>query len=128
MNNETKKYVHLWIEKAEEDRLVVHQLVKADSSARGAIGFHCQQSAEKFLKAFLIFHGMDPERTHNIEFLLKKCSGIDNSFSDIDPLNLTDYGIVARYPGDFFEPSINEIHEFIGIVDNIRKLVLQKTS
>ena len=71
MNEDTKQYVLQWIEKAEEDRLVVQQLVDADSTARGAIGFHCQQAAEKFIKAYLIFLGIDPERTHNLEFLVE---------------------------------------------------------
>ena len=55
MNDDLKIYVLKWIEKADEDRLVVHQLFEADSIARGTIGFHCQQAAEKYLKAFLIF-------------------------------------------------------------------------
>ena len=93
----------------------------------GAIGFHCQQAAEKFLKAFLILNETDPEKTHNIEFLLRQCAAIDENFSVIDPQNLTDYGVEARYPGDFLEPSIGEIHELIKIVDKIRELVLRGT-
>jgi len=38
MSKESDEYFLRWIEKAEEDRLVVQQLVDADSSARGAIG------------------------------------------------------------------------------------------
>jgi len=127
MSKESDEYFLQWIEKAEEDRLVVQQLVDADSSARGAIGFHCQQAAEKFLKAYLIFHGIDPERTHNLEFLVKRCSDIDKDFVKIYLMNLTDYGVEARYPGDFLEPSIIEIRELIQIVDTIRDKVLQKT-
>ena len=48
-------YLHQWISKAEEDLLVVRQLIKADILVKGAIAYHCQQSAEKFLKAFLFF-------------------------------------------------------------------------
>jgi HEPN domain-containing protein len=124
MNDELKRFVQQWIEKADEDRLVVHQLIGADSTARGAIGFHCQQAAEKYLKAFLIFHHIEPERTHNLEFLLERCAAIDTNFSDIDPLNLTDYGVEVRYPGDFLEPSIVEIYELISIVNQIREKVM----
>lgn len=127
MTEEIRKYVVQWIEKAEEDRLVVHQLMEANSSAMGAIGFHCQQAAEKFLKAFLIFHGIEPPRTHNIEFLLKQCSEIAVNFTSINPLNLTDYGVEARYPGDFLEPSAMELKGLIEMVDQIREIVLDKT-
>ena len=76
MSEESVKYFQQWIEKAEEDRLVVQQLIDADSTARGAIGFHCQQAAEKFLKAYLIVNGIDPEKNHNLEFLVRRCSDI----------------------------------------------------
>ena len=128
MNDELKQYVLQWIEKADEDRLVVHQLFEADSIARGTIGFHCQQAAEKYLKAFLIFHGIEPERTHNLEFLLARCSDIDTIFSAIDLLNLTDYGVEARYPGDFLEPTVGEIMELIQIVDKIREKVMTRVA
>ena len=124
MNDELKQYVLQWIEKADEDRLFVHQLFEADSIARGTIGFHCQQAAEKYLKAFLIFHGIEPERTHNLEFLLARCSDIDTIFSAIDLLNLTDYGVEARYPGDFLEPTVGEIKELIQVVDQIREKLM----
>ena len=126
MNDELKGYVLQWIEKADEDLLVVHQLIEAGSIARGTIGFHCQQAAEKYLKAFIIFHGIEPERTHNLEFLLSRCSEIDTSFSSIDPMNLTDYGVEARYPGDFLEPTVGEINELIQVIDQIRAKVMTR--
>ena len=128
MNDRTKKYFDQWMDKAEEDRLVVQQLLDADSIAKGAIGFHCQQSAEKFLKAFLIFNEIDPARTHNIEFLIELCSSVNKEFSEVDAGNLTDYGVEARYPGDFLEPSLIELYELVRIMDRIRDTVLQKTN
>ena len=83
MTGDLKSYVGQWIEKAEEDLLVVHQLFDAESTALGTIGFHCQQAVEKFLKAFLIYHSIEPERTHNLEFLLERCAGIDSGFSEL---------------------------------------------
>ena len=124
MSREELTYLQQWISKAEEDLLVVHQLMSADILVKGAIAYHCQQSAEKFLKAFLVFHGNEIPKTHNIEFLLERCKVIDKSFSAIDPCNLTDYGVEVRYPGDFLEPSIKEIQTLIPIVENIRDLVL----
>jgi len=45
MSDEMKNYVKQWINKAEEDLLVVNQLMKMEFPPKGAIGFHCQQSA-----------------------------------------------------------------------------------
>ena len=125
MSEEELTWLHLWISKAEEDLLVVRQLMSADILVKGAIAYHCQQSAEKFLKAFLVFHGIEIAKTHNIEFLLEQCKIIDIRFSAIDPFNLTDYGVEVRYPGDFLEPSFKEIQVLITVVENIRDLVLR---
>jgi HEPN domain-containing protein len=37
------------------------------------ICYHCQQSAEKALKAFLIYSNFKPEKTHNLELLIDGC-------------------------------------------------------
>lgn len=125
MSGEEMTYLQQWISKAEEDLLVVRQLMDAEFLVKGAIAYHCQQSAEKFLKAFLVFHGNEIPRTHNIEFLLERCKITDERFSSIDPGNLTDYGVEVRYPGDFLEPSLNEILDLITVVEIIRELVLK---
>jgi len=64
------------------------------------ICYHCQQSAEKFLKAYLVLKGIDPPRIHDLDELRKAClryasafSGIADSCSD-----LTAYGVQPRYP------------------------------
>ena len=93
---------------------------------KGAIAYHCQQVAEKFLKSFMVFHRDEIPRTHNIEYLLERCSKIDDSFSMVDPGNLTDYGVEVRYPGDFLEPSIKELDLLISVVEHIRELVMRK--
>jgi HEPN domain-containing protein len=126
MNNEQRKYLTQWIVKAEEDLLVVQQLMSSEIPVKGAVAYHCQQSAEKFLKAFMLFHDCEIPRTHNIEFLLEQCAKIDRSFSMIEPGNLTDYGLELRYSGDFLEPSLTELETMISIVKDIRELTLGK--
>ena len=122
MSDEMKAFVRLWITKDEEDLIVANQLMKMEYPPKGAIGFHYQQSAEKFLKAFLLYHDQDIPRTHNIEFLLEKAKKFDPDFAEIDPGNLTDYGVEARYPGDFLEPSLNELTLLLNIVEKIRNI------
>lgn len=62
--------------------------------------YHCQQSAEKMLKAFLVFSGISPPRIHNLEELLGKCYKIDGTFSVIEKkcIRLSDYSSQPRYP------------------------------
>ena len=44
MTEEINKYVRQWIEKADEDRLVIHQLKEANSSAKGAMEKYGEQT------------------------------------------------------------------------------------
>lgn len=81
MNQGQLEFARLWVFKAEEDLLVVRQLMQSEIPVKSAIGFHCQQAAERFLKAFLAFHQQEIIRTHNIEFLLQQCSQIDTRFN-----------------------------------------------
>ena len=45
------------------------------------ICFHFQQSAEKFLKAFIVAHELDFRKTHDLPLLLTICESHDSSFS-----------------------------------------------
>jgi HEPN domain-containing protein len=64
------------------------------------ICYHCQQSAEKALKAYLIFLRLKPPKTHDIILLRNECEGIDKSFETIaeNCINLNDYSTQPRYP------------------------------
>jgi HEPN domain-containing protein len=65
------------------------------------ICYHCQQSAEKSLKAFLCASGIEPPITHQVGKLCKQCAEIDNSFSTFieDSEDLAYYATRTRYPG-----------------------------
>lgn len=64
------------------------------------ICYHCEQSAEKYLKGYLIIKGNKPERTHDLSLLNNKCKMLDAEFSDIedDCIELVLYGVQVRYP------------------------------
>ena len=128
MNNETKEYVKQWIAKANEDLLVVDKLTEFEIIATSAVCFHCQQAVEKYLKAFLISNGIEIEKTHNIEFLLSECKDIDFNFAEIDPKNLSDFGVDVRYPGEMYVPSEKEtlVHKQIAI--SVKNIVEKKIS
>jgi len=51
------EYLKEWIRKAEEDYVVAIALVRRRKwPTPSAVSFHCQQCAEKYLKAFLVQH------------------------------------------------------------------------
>lgn len=69
--------------------------------------YHCQQSAEKYLKGFLVLNGIMPPRTHDQDELCKSCAEFSDTFLNITDAcsELTNYGVQARYP---FEAQLDE--------------------
>jgi len=58
--------VNKWIQKAENDYTVARNEIQFPNPITDVICFHCQQAVEKYLKAFLIHHGVDFGRTHDV--------------------------------------------------------------
>ena len=126
MKSETKDFIKQWLIKANEDLLVVDKLTEDDIVATSSICFHCQQASEKFLKSFLIANDFDIKKTHNIEYLLAECSDLDADFKEIDPKELSDFGVDARYPGDMYIPDKKETLFYKKLAYNIKELVEPK--
>ncbi len=66
--------VILWISYAEDDLgLAQFALTMPGSRPYRLIAYHAQQCAEKYLKAYLVYHDIDFPYTHDIKKLLKLC-------------------------------------------------------
>ena len=90
-----------WLRFAQNDLEAVYHLLKFHPLQIEIICYHCQQSAEKDLKAFLISKDMeDFPRTHDLEKLGALCEEYNKSFEIIrrECSRLTDYGNQPRYP------------------------------
>lgn len=93
-----------WIEKAEGDYQTAVTLNRPRKNPLfDAVSYHCQQSAEKYLKAFLINRGTTPRRIHSLEALLTDCTAFDPTLLSLLPeVRIIDpYSVEFRYPGDF---------------------------
>jgi HEPN domain-containing protein len=89
-----------WIEKATDDLEAAETLLAREPPKTGVAGFHCQQAAEKDLKAFLVYHGQRPPRTHSLEALLDLCvqreEELQELYDAVEPL--TPFAVEVRYP------------------------------
>ena len=97
MKRETAKWVH----KAEQDWEVAHKLADETPPPRDIVCFHCQQAAEKYLKALLQESGMVVPRTHELADILDLLVPGD---ANLAPLrrkadSLTQYAVDYCYPG-----------------------------
>jgi HEPN domain-containing protein len=68
---ELMKEVARWTEKAEHDFLAAEYAMDlAGEGLTEIVSFHCQQCAEKYLKALLLYRGVTFPRTHDLRLLL----------------------------------------------------------
>lgn len=126
-----RKETHLWIEKAEQDVDVAEILIAHEDPPFEMVCFHCQQAAEKFLKAYLVEHEVEFQRTHDLVLLIQQyIKPIDTSFSTIqeDALELSEYAVLTRYPDFPLEIDRTGAEEAVVRMKRIQTFVLNKIS
>ena len=121
-----KTYIESWLNKAEHDLLSAQRLLEIEPIILDNACFHCQQAIEKSLKAVLIFHGRDVERTQNIIFLLSECATFDPVFATVDPLNINAYAVQGRYPDSNLIPTITEAQSYYQLALKVKGLVTER--
>jgi HEPN domain-containing protein len=89
-----------WIEYGREDLEMARRALQPPRTMPRSACFHAQQSAEKFLKAFLAWRRIAFPRTHDLEFLLGLCRAQDAAFAELAAACelLNEYGVPVRYP------------------------------
>ena len=114
-----------WLAKADEDLLNIQNNLGADRVPWSTVCFHEQQAGEKILKAFLVHHGLKPEKTHDLVILLTECTDIEAELSDLqeDCEDLSFYAVDARYPG-LHRPEPDEGRAMTDAAYRIRRRVL----
>ena len=96
-----------WKTKADGDLRSAQALLDLDPPELDAATYHCQQAAEKYLKAALVATGAQPPRTHDLGVLLDLAT---EPFSQLGDLReaceyLTPFAVQTRYP--LFAPPIS---------------------
>ena len=92
-----------WYKYADRDLSVAEYLTTMHPKPVEVISFHCQQAAEKYLKGYLIYNGVEePPKIHNLDTLCSMCVKFDNRFPQIIKACgvLTPYGVQPRYPNE----------------------------
>jgi HEPN domain-containing protein len=104
-----------WMEKAAIDLRAARALL--DASIASSALFHCQQAAEKSLKALLVWRGIPFRRVHDLEEIGALCVSVEPALAPVvkraEPL--TAYAWKLRYPGEPYEPELSEAEEGIEI-------------
>lgn len=92
-----------WVKKAEHDFLAATDLARRRKlPLHDMVCFHCQQTAEKYLKARLEEAAIHFPKTHDLESLLSLLTPAEPLWVALIPAirRLKPFGVLIRYPGN----------------------------
>ena len=117
-----------WLVKADHDLRSARQLFSADPPLLDTAVYHCQQTAEKALKAYLTLMDTPFQKVHVLPVLVEQCMESDPTFEELLDIAdlLTPYAIAFRYPGDVLEPEKDEVCEALEAAQKVLSFVLGK--
>lgn len=116
------------MEKAEHDFMAAEHAMKlAEKGLTDIVSFHCQQCAEKYLKALLLYRRIAFPKTHDLRLLLDlfpAAVSLGLRREQVIPLNR--YVIEGRYPGDWEPITVTEAREAVEMAQAVRQAVLRQ--
>ncbi len=128
MDDTRKELLRSWLTKAASDLRSAHVLGSAEDAPLDTAIYHCQQTAEKAVKAFLVSKEISPEKTHDIRKLTLEAAAHEPRFNEVMDMAvaLTPYAWEFRYPDDLAEtyPTREEFDEALQHAQAIYDFVL----
>lgn len=113
--------VESWIRHAEDDARIAQGCIGLVPPSLGGAAYHCQQAAEKLLKGFLVWAGIDFRRTHDLRVLgdmvlprlpwLAPLLAISEAW--------TEWGVAYRYPEENLsepEPDVDALRHALEVI------------
>jgi len=96
-----------WLAKAQNDLLNADNNLRSEAIPYDTVCFHCQQAAEKLLKAYLVARGVQPPFTHDLLLLIEQILPYapDAEALRDDLAGLMPYAVGARYPDELPAPT-----------------------
>ena len=119
------KHYFEWMEYASEDLAAATVLAK-DGTCLNAAGFHCQQTIEKSIKAYLLFVSGRNFDGHNLSWLVRQASKFNREFNKFMSYTagFNRYYIECRYPSDNpDEPQLEALKKNLDVTRDIYEYV-----
>lgn len=117
--DEIQALIEQWNYKAGEDLGLARHLLAEQSPFFTAIGFHAQQAAEKYLKAYLVAMEVSVPKTHSIEFLVRLAASDRPELGNVlsECIVLSDYSVDVRYPADIPDLTFAEAAQAVALAE-----------
>lgn len=130
MSPESYELARIWLAKARSDLATARLLIKGDEPYLDTGSYHCQQAAEKAIKAWLTAVEVIFVKTHSLEVLIRLClptaPGMER-FID-HAVELSPLATEFRYPGDIFEPSVEEAQRVLTLAEELTSWIFEEFS
>lgn len=125
MGKDALRLAEEWFERAQADYDFAKMGLE-QTQHYGQVCFLCHQTVEKYLKGFLVAHGIKPEKTHFLGMLVEQCVEADAAFRDwINACRrLERHYIAPRYPVPMAgEYKRRDAEEALRVAESIMSLV-----
>jgi HEPN domain-containing protein len=128
MDDPKKTVIRRWVVKADHDLLTAQTMIGSETPPTDVICFHCQQCAEKMLKAFLVLLDIHVEKTHDLVRLLAQCVQHDPMFGGVKDAaeTLNSYAVDVRYADDWRDIPLDEAREAVKMAERVMSFVRPK--
>lgn len=124
MPPDEEEEVHEWLSKAAEDLEAARRLLSPEPLPTPA-AFHCQQAAEKALKAYLVAQGERFRKVHNLVYLVELCQehGAELGRFRDDVRRLDPFAVLERYPGASEAPPPEVVEDLLDLAERVVEAV-----
>ena len=120
---ENRSQARLWLRYAREDLEAAEQLIETTAAPRH-VCFLAQQSAEKAIKAILVFCQIDFPKSHDLEALTNLIpQEWEIRRRNLDVSTLTEWAVEARYPGNWPETTRSDAQTALAAAKEILEIV-----
>lgn len=131
MNPERKEIVRRWYRKAANDLAYAELGLNSGETFYAGAAYHCQQAAEKSIKALLCLSGVTPPKNHDLVRLIELLlPSQDLSEFMQDAEFLTPMATEFRYPGEQEQPTKSDAEKPLKFARQIfsaaERLIIEK--
>lgn len=120
-----------WIEVADRDVRSIRNNLFGPEPEAGVAAYHCQQAAEKLVKAVLLAGGTNPPRIHDIDALVDRLPPNHSLLPILRPFGrFTEYFSALRYPSASpfddppDDPTLKEVASWLAEIEDVRAEVV----
>ncbi len=112
--------------KSQRDLGAARLLLESENAYLDISVYHCQQAAEKAIKAYLVYQAIEFPKTHNLVALLALCLPVESKFGEWRQMGITlnPYATAYRYPGEALELERAEAQQALAMAEAFVNFVI----